>query len=145
MKPMTNLMRTLAAGAIVAVGLAGAAVAQDLKFFTIGTGGTGYTYYPVGGLIANAISKPPGSRPCDEGGSCGAFTITLVGGMMGLGGLGVAFSGFFLSHLTRAERWWIAIVSLLLIAPGLKTMALGLVLWLPILILQLRRRSAQAV
>ena len=60
-------------------------------------------------------------------------------------GLGVAFSGFFLSHLTRAERWWIAIVSLLLIAPGLKTMALGLVLWLPILILQLRRRSAQAV
>ena len=71
MKPMTNFMRTLAAGAIVAVGLAGAAAAQDLKFFTIGTGGTAYTYYPVGGVIANAISKPPGSRPCDEGGSCG--------------------------------------------------------------------------
>ncbi len=71
MKLMTNFMRTLAAGAVVAVGLAGAAVAQDLKFFTIGTGGTAYTYYPVGGVIANAISKPPGSRPCDEGGSCG--------------------------------------------------------------------------
>ena len=71
MKPMTNFMRTLAAGAVLAVGLAGAAVAQDLKFFTIGTGGTAYTYYPVGGVIANAISKPPGSRPCDEGGSCG--------------------------------------------------------------------------
>lgn len=71
MKPMTNFMRTLAAGAVVAVGLAGAAAAQDLKFFTIGTGGTAYTYYPVGGVIANAISKPPGSRPCDEGGSCG--------------------------------------------------------------------------
>ncbi|SHL47677.1 hypothetical protein SAMN05444414_11571 [Roseovarius marisflavi] len=68
---MTNFMRTLAAGAVVAVGLAGAAAAQDLKFFTIGTGGTAYTYYPVGGVIANAISKPPGSRPCDEGGSCG--------------------------------------------------------------------------
>ncbi|MDT8327282.1 MAG: TAXI family TRAP transporter solute-binding subunit [Roseovarius sp.] len=68
---MTTFMRTLAAGAVVAVGLAGAAVAQDLKFFTIGTGGTAYTYYPVGGVIANAISKPPGSRPCDEGGSCG--------------------------------------------------------------------------
>ena len=63
MKPMMNLMRTLAAGAIVAVGLAGAAVAQDLKFFTIGTGGTGYTYYPVGGLIANASSKPPARAP----------------------------------------------------------------------------------
>ena len=46
-------------------------VAADLKFFTIGTGGTAYTYYPVGGMIANAISKPPGSRECGKGGSCG--------------------------------------------------------------------------
>ena len=45
--------------------------AQDIRFFTIGTGGTAYTYYPVGGGIANAISKPPGSRECGEGGSCG--------------------------------------------------------------------------
>src|SRR5262249_19373270 len=25
----------------------------------------------IGGIIANAISNPPGSRPCDKGGSCG--------------------------------------------------------------------------
>lgn len=31
----------------------------------------GGTSYPVGGVIANAISKPPGSRECGEGGSCG--------------------------------------------------------------------------
>ncbi len=60
-----------AISAILALGLAGNAVAQDLQFFTIGTGGTAYTYYPVGGVIANAISKPPGSRECGEGGSCG--------------------------------------------------------------------------
>lgn len=47
------------------------AQAQELKFFTIGTGGTAFTYYPVGGVIANAISRPPGSRECDAGGSCG--------------------------------------------------------------------------
>lgn len=46
-------------------------MAQDLNFFTIGTGGTSFTYYPIGGVIANAISKPPGSRECGEGGSCG--------------------------------------------------------------------------
>jgi TRAP transporter TAXI family solute receptor len=46
-------------------------VAQDIKFFRIGTGGTAGTYYPIGGLIANAISNPPGSRECDKGGSCG--------------------------------------------------------------------------
>lgn len=46
-------------------------VAQNIQFFSIGTGGTGATYYPLGGTIANAISNPPGSRPCEEGGSCG--------------------------------------------------------------------------
>jgi TRAP transporter TAXI family solute receptor len=35
---------------------AGAAHAQ--QFFRIGTGGTAGTYYPVGGMIANAVSQP---------------------------------------------------------------------------------------
>ena len=52
------------------VGLAATAGAQDIRFFSIGTGGTGATYYPLGGTIATAISNPPGSRPCEEGGSC---------------------------------------------------------------------------
>jgi uncharacterized protein len=50
---------------------AGSVQAQEMTFFRIGTGGTAGTYYPIGGLIANAISNPPGSRPCEEGGSCG--------------------------------------------------------------------------
>jgi TRAP transporter TAXI family solute receptor len=37
--------------------VAGGALAQQ-QFFRIGTGGTGGTYYPVGGMIANAISTP---------------------------------------------------------------------------------------
>src|SRR4029453_710656 len=47
------------------------AFAQDITFFRIGTGGTAGTYFPIGGLIANAISNPPGSRTCADGGSCG--------------------------------------------------------------------------
>ena len=66
-----TFFKTAALSAVIALGMAGGAVAQELKFFTIGTGGTAFTYYPVGGVIANAISNPPGSRPCDEGGSCG--------------------------------------------------------------------------
>ncbi len=59
-------------GAVAAGGMMlGAASAQEPQFFRIGTGGTAGTYYPIGGLIANAISNPPGSRPCEEGGSCG--------------------------------------------------------------------------
>lgn len=63
----------LAVAALGCIGAAGlpTASAQDIKFFRIGTGGTAGTYYPVGGLIANAISSPPGSRACNEGGSCG--------------------------------------------------------------------------
>lgn len=68
---MFNSVKSLALGAVLALGVAGSAAAQDIKFFTIGTGGTAFTYYPVGGVIANAISKPPGSRECGDGGSCG--------------------------------------------------------------------------
>ena len=45
---------------IVAVG--SVAQAQEMKFWRIGTGGAGGNYFPIGGLIANAISSPPGSR-----------------------------------------------------------------------------------
>ena len=39
------------------LGLAGLRAQAQAKFFRIGTGGTGGTYYPVGGLIGNAISN----------------------------------------------------------------------------------------
>lgn len=68
---MSNTLKSSALALLLTVGFAGSTAAQDLKFFTIGTGGTAFTYYPVGGVIANAISKPPGSRECGEGGSCG--------------------------------------------------------------------------
>lgn len=48
-----------------------ASAQQDVLFFRIGTGGNVGTYFPIGGMIANAISNPPGARPCSEGGSCG--------------------------------------------------------------------------
>ncbi|MEX0758296.1 MAG: TAXI family TRAP transporter solute-binding subunit [Tistlia sp.] len=71
----------LAAGALGSGLAAGwpAARAQDSPiFFRIGTGSTAGTYFPVGGLIASAISHPPGSRPCDSGGSCGVPGLIAV-------------------------------------------------------------------
>ena len=51
----------------------GAAPADEAKltFFRIGNGSTAGTYYPIGGIIATAISNPPGGAPCAEGGACG--------------------------------------------------------------------------
>jgi TRAP transporter TAXI family solute receptor len=66
-----NLYKKIAAAAVAGVMFAGTVSAQDMTFFRIGTGGAGGTYFPIGGIIANAISNPPGSRPCEEGGNCG--------------------------------------------------------------------------
>jgi len=74
-----KLFKTLAAAAIAGtLGLGSAVQAQDMKFWRIGTGSAGGTYFPIGGLIANAISNPPGSRPCEEGGSCGVPGLVAI-------------------------------------------------------------------
>ena len=56
---------TAAAGALLGTG---AARAQAPQFFRIGTGSAGGTYYPIGGIIANAISCPPGAA-CNTAGA----------------------------------------------------------------------------
>ncbi|MCP3888477.1 MAG: TAXI family TRAP transporter solute-binding subunit [Desulfobulbaceae bacterium] len=59
-------------------GLGTAAAADKMTFFRIGTGGTGGTYYPIGGLLAHCISNPPGSRACEQGGSCGVPGLVAI-------------------------------------------------------------------
>jgi uncharacterized protein len=49
-------MRSLFVAAVTSLALMASAQAQ--QFFRIGTGGTAGTYYPVGGMIANAVSQP---------------------------------------------------------------------------------------
>lgn len=54
---MISRRDALAFGASLgALGLAASPALAQQRFFRIGTGGTGGTYYPVGGMIANAIS-----------------------------------------------------------------------------------------
>lgn len=56
---MTISRRQALVGAVslAALATAGGPALAQAKFFRIGTGGTGGTYYPIGGLIANAISS----------------------------------------------------------------------------------------
>lgn len=75
----TRLLAKVATPALAALlALSGVAQAQEMQFFRIGTGGAGGTYFPIGGLIANAISNPPGSRSCDKGGSCGVPGLVAI-------------------------------------------------------------------
>ncbi len=74
-------MRVLAVSIGLILSLVGAispSQADDLEFFRIGTGGIAGTYYPIGGMIASAVSNPPGSRPCDQGGSCGPPGLLVI-------------------------------------------------------------------
>jgi TRAP transporter TAXI family solute receptor len=78
---MVMAVRALLATALVV--LCGAATtalapAQEMRFFRIGTGGVAGTYYPIGGLIADIISNPPGARPCEKGGSCGVPGLVAI-------------------------------------------------------------------
>jgi len=54
MKLNRRLVLTLVASATL---LTGAAMAQQRVFFGIATGGTGGTYYPLGGMLAQLISN----------------------------------------------------------------------------------------
>ncbi len=103
---LRDARRAIAVAAVIAMTGASAATAQDIQYFTIGTGGTGATYYPIGGLIANAISKPPGSRECDQGGSCGvdgliASAVSSRGSVDNVNGImsGLRNSGFVQSDV----------------------------------------------
>ncbi len=69
---------TAAAGMVVAAGVtaAGPAVGQDLALFRIGTGGIGGTYYPIAGMVAQAISNPSGT--CERNEVCGVPGLVAV-------------------------------------------------------------------
>ena len=54
MKINRRLAITLVASATL---LSGAAIAQQRVFFGVATGGTGGTYYPLGGMLAQLISN----------------------------------------------------------------------------------------
>lgn len=84
------------------------AQADDLTFFRIGNGETSGSYYPIGGLIAQAISNPPGSVACAAGGACGvpgllASAIASTGSAANLEAIaaGRLESGFAQADLVR--------------------------------------------
>lgn len=62
----------------LAYGLGAAALAQEPRFFRIGTAATGGSYFKIGGLVASAISSPDVGPPCERGGSCGVRGLVAV-------------------------------------------------------------------
>lgn len=81
---MESRRTVLAMAAAAALATPAAALAQAPQFFRIGTGSAGGTYYPIGGIVANTISCPPGAA-CGTGGA--------TAGVPGLVAVAVATQG----------------------------------------------------
>jgi hypothetical protein len=81
---MKAIRRAVAAALLAGAWLAGPAglpaaapaAAEGFSLFRIGTGGIGGTYYPVAGLVAQAISNPAGT--CENGETCGVPGLVAV-------------------------------------------------------------------
>ncbi len=123
--------------ALAAYAAAGIAGSNPFK-----TGNTAFRLGIAKALVPFVFVYSPALLLVADGFTWWAFTYTLVGAMLGIGALGVAFSGFLFAPLTTIERWYVGLVAFLFIAPGVVTMGIGLVLLVPIVVIQQRRRNA---
>ena len=71
-------MRRLIIALLTTLGLVATTAAEAQSFFRIVSGSAGGNYFPMAGILANAISNPPGSRPCDKGGPCGVEGLIAI-------------------------------------------------------------------
>ncbi|MGB3244241.1 MAG: TRAP transporter permease [Sulfitobacter sp.] len=126
--------------ALAAYAAAGIAGSNPFK-----TGNTAFRLGIAKALVPFVFVYSPSILLVADGFTWAAFTVTLIGAMLGIATLGAAFSGFMMAPLARWERWYIAIVSFLFIAPGLTTMAIGIVLLSPVVITQWRKRGGAVI
>ncbi len=103
--------KVLATGLVVlfAVSTQGLARADERIEFRIGTGAIAGTYHPIGALLVNIISQPPGSRACEDGGGCGvpnllASTVSSHGSVANMRAIqdGRVESGFSQADVAQA-------------------------------------------
>lgn len=130
---LADITPPVALAAYAAAGIAGSNPFQ--------TGNTAFRLGIAKALVPFVFVYSPSLLLVAEGFSWSAFFITLGGAMLGIASLGVAFSGFLFARLSTLQRWYVAIVAFLFIAPGLMTTVVGIVLLSPILMLQMRAKS----
>ena len=120
--------------ALAAYAAAGIAGSNPFK-----TGNTAFRLGIAKALVPFVFVYSPALLLVTDGFTWAAFSVTLLGAMMGIGSMGIAFSGYFITRLTKPQRWWVGLVSFLFIAPGLNTMGIGIILMMPVLFLQIRK------
>ncbi len=81
-RPRFSLSRrralALLAAGVTLPAAARADVAMQVRSFSIATGGVSGTYYPIGGLLADLLTAPPGGLTCRPGEPCGVADMVAV-------------------------------------------------------------------
>lgn len=50
----------------------------EIHYFTIAAGPCSGTYFPVASYVSGLLTTPPGSPPCEKGGSCGVSDLVSI-------------------------------------------------------------------
>ncbi|WP_421783808.1 TRAP transporter permease [Kiloniella litopenaei] len=130
---LADITPPVALAAYAAAGIAGSNPFQ--------TGNTAFKLGIAKALVPFIFVYSPALLLVADGFTWTAFTITLAGAMIGISLIGMSFAGYFLAPLSSRQRWWVGLVSLLFIAPGLETMGIGILLFAPVLLMQLKQRQ----
>ena len=122
--------------ALAAYAAAGIAGSNPFK-----TGNTAFRLAIAKALVPFVFVYSPALLLVADGFTWWAFTVTLTGAMLGIFCLGAAFSGYMLAPISKLQRWWIGIVGLIFVAPGVPTMVIGAIGIAPVLVLQVMQKQ----
>ena len=120
--------------ALAAYAAAGIAGSNPFK-----TGNTAFRLGIAKALVPFVFVYSPSLLLVAQGFDIYIFFQTLISAMIGIGLIGVSFSGYWFKNVPIYQRWYLGVNSLLFIAPGIESSILGLFLMSPILFLQFKK------
>ena len=120
--------------ALAAYAAAGIAGSNPFK-----TGNTAFRLGIAKALVPFVFVYSPSLLLVAQGFDIYIFFQTLISAMIGIGLIGVSFSGYWFKNVPIYQRWYLGVNSLLFVAPGIESSILGLFLISPILFLQFKK------
>ena len=120
--------------ALAAYAAAGIAGSNPFK-----TGNTAFRLGIAKALVPFVFVYSPSLLLVAQGFDIYIFFQTLISAMIGIGLIGVSFSGYWFKNVPIYQRWYLGVNSLFFIAPGIESSILGLFLISPILFLQFKK------
>ena len=120
--------------ALAAYAAAGIAGSNPFK-----TGNTAFRLGIAKALVPFVFVYSPSLLLVAQGFDIYIFFQTLISAMIGIGLIGISFSGYWFKSVPIYQRWYLGVNSLFFIAPGIQTSILGLFLISPVIFLQLKK------